>query len=71
LSHNRIQSEGAKNLAKSILQNGEMKLRVLGLTHSDIDDDGICDLLKSYQKSNLETILLWGNRVSKFIISAS
>ena len=66
LSHNRIQSEGAANLASSVTQPGEGGLRVLGLTNADIDDDGICALLKAYEhpQSKLETILLWGNRVS-------
>jgi len=65
LSYNRIQSEGAQQLAKSVTQNQKSNLKVLGLTNADIDDDGICDLLQAYQKSNLETILLWGNRFEK------
>jgi len=64
LSHNRIQSEGAMNLAESITSGEKSGLRVLGLTNADIDDSGICALLEAYKNpnSNLETILLWGNR---------
>lgn len=69
LSHNRVQSEGAKHLAKSVIESGKGGLRVLGLTNADIDDDGICALLKAYEhtKCNLETILLWGNKVCCYI----
>jgi len=65
LSHNRIQSEGAQNLAKSIEQTGG--LQVLGLTKADIGDAGICAILDAYANanSNLKVLLLWGNHFEK------
>jgi len=66
LSHNRIKSEGAINLANSIVKSGpENKLRTLGLTNTEIGDDGIVALLNAYEKSPLETLLLWGNNFEK------
>ena len=65
LSHNRIKSEGAINLANSIKESGkEICLRTLGLTNAEIGDGGIVALLDAYENSPLETLLLWGNQVS-------
>ena len=53
LSHNRIQSEGAQNLAKSIEQNGG--LQVLGLTKADIGTVAIITVIYSNTIMDQET----------------
>jgi Ran GTPase-activating protein (RanGAP) involved in mRNA processing and transport len=63
LSNNRIQSEGAINLANQIMNN-KIKLNTLGLKHAEIEDDGIQAILDAvgHSESNLHRIYLWGNQ---------
>jgi len=62
LSSNRIQSEGAINIARRIMESN-IKLTTLGLKKAEIEDDGIQAILNAvgHENSNIRKIYLWGN----------
>ena len=65
LTDNRIQSEGAANLAKTI-KSDKIKLHTLLLRNCSIEDDGIQQILDAvaHPNSSIRRIHLWGNNVS-------
>jgi len=65
LSDNRIQSEGAANLAATIKRD-KIKLHTLLLRNCCIDDDGIQHILDAvaHPNSTIRRIHLWGNNFS-------
>ena len=65
LSDNRIQSEGAANLAATIKKD-KIKLHTLLLRNCGIEDDGIQHILDAvaHPNSAIRRMHLWGNKVS-------
>ena len=65
MSDNRIQSEGATNLA-NVISGSKISLHTLLLRNCCIEDDGIQNILDAlaHPNSSIKRLHLWGNNVS-------